>query len=187
LCDKMRNYIKYFAYRITAHSDNVTPTLDLPLTVIGRTFAEAMDLMAVAKARNIQFQNPARVWTYLNPLGPVDYFFKLNKELIFTVLASNPGFWWDNTIPPDSDSVVAFPDLTQTEKSPRSTFPTKQGTDGQRLRSGRTKDVGAALNYIGKLYFLTSKTVFKTIWNLLSGGKISAKEALARANALVQS
>jgi hypothetical protein len=181
----MRNYIKYFAYRVTAHSENIVPTLDLPITVIGRTTKEAGELMAVAKARNIQFQNPARIWTYLNPQGPLDYFFKLNKELVFTILSSNPGFWWDNTIPPDSDSVVGFQDNVTVEKSPRSSFPTKQGTDGQRLRSGRSKDEGAALNYIGKLYFLTSKTVFKTIWNKLSAGKLSTKEALAQANALL--
>jgi hypothetical protein len=181
----MRNYLKYFASRVTANSTNIVPTLNIAITAFGRTAKECEKNLAIAKARNVQFQNPARIWNYLNPTGTLDYFFKLDKELVYTVINSNPAFFWDNFIPPDQETSVAFPDNVAVGKSPRSTFPTKQGTDGQRLRSGRSKDAGAALNYIGKLYFLTSKTVFKTIWNQLSSGKITAKEALAQANALL--
>jgi hypothetical protein len=181
----MRNYIKYFGQRFTAHDFTINPEVNFFVTAFGRTKKECATNLATNYARLKAFNNPARIWDIRNPIGPIDYYFKLNKDLIYNFLFADPAFWWDNTIPPDQETVVAFQDNVATDKSPRATFPTKQGTDGQRLRSGRTKDEGAALNYIGKLYFLTSKTVFKTIWNLLSSGKISTKEALDRANALL--
>lgn len=183
----MRNYLKYFAYRTFGQSTFFPPVVNLPITAFGRDAGEAAINLESQKQRVIAGNNPARDWEFGPTLGPIDYFFKLDKELIFNLLSNNPAFWWDNFIPPDQETTVAFPDNVQTEKSPRATFPTKLGTDGQRLRSGRTKDDGAALNYIGKLYFLTSKTAFKTLWNQLSAGKITAADALAQANALAQS
>jgi hypothetical protein len=71
------------------------------------------------------------------------------------------------------------------EDSPRATFPTKLGTDGQRLRDGKGKTAsGSVLNYLARLYFVTSKTAFKDLWTQLKANKITAKEALASAAAL---
>jgi len=180
----MRNYVKLRALSWTADSTNVFP----PSHLTPKTFALNDTVLFSRRndriAQIIAFNNPARVWTFNIVLGPMDVWILLSAGQIDKIVSLSPEAWWDNTIPPDQESTVILPGVTVTDKSPRATWPTKLGTDGQRLRSGRTKDDGAALNYIGKLYFLTSKTAFKTIWNLLSSGKITAKEALARANAL---
>jgi len=182
---EMRNYLKYSAAKVAADSTNIFPPIVNSLVyAFGRDPSECARNLNANVARLIALNNPARTWTLHDQEGPRDYYWKQDKELIYTLLFNNPSYFYANFISPDGESLPNFPDNVATT-SPRATFPTKQGTDGQRLRSGRSKDAGAVLNYIGKLYFLTSKTVFRQIWKQLSDGKISAKEALAQANALV--
>jgi hypothetical protein len=181
----MRNYLKYRAAKMLGDSTNVfPPVINAGVFAFGNDDSECLRQLESNRERLIAVNNPARTWEFHDLQGPLDYYFKLDKKLIYNLLFADPAFWWDNFISPDASTIPNFPDNVETV-SPRATFPTKLGTDGQRLRSGRSKDVGAALNYIGKLYFLTSKTVFKTIWTQLNSNKITAKEALAQANALI--
>lgn len=146
-------------------------------------------------AEQIRIQNaalrasqPTQTFSIDNAL-PVPCYFSLAKQEFSNLLNLDAEQFWFNT--PFALSVAgtapALLDQTSIDKSPRSTFPTREGTDGQRLRAGKTKTEGAALNYLGKLFFLTSRVEFKDLWTALHDGKISSDEALAAAAILVQS
>jgi len=146
-----------------------------------------------AAEANLRSVQPATTWTFSFPLDPVEVYWELDILNFGRILnggaaADNAEYFFLNTklntVP--VEAVYESQTKTKAQGSPRSTFPSSLGTDGQRLKAGRTKTEGAALNYIGKLFFLTSRTAFKLLWDSLKAGKISATEALAEANRLAK-
>jgi hypothetical protein len=183
----MRNYIKMRAIEWKADMVNFFPPQHLTVHAIAITDKVLMSRVQDTNARIIAVNNPLNIWIFTYPNKPVNLYMKFNQKLLDQLLASNPDFWWNNLVSPDGDPANAsLPNQAQVNDSPRSTFPTDKGTDGQRLRSGQTKRVGDALNYIGKLFFLTSNQAFKDLWDQLKAGTITAKDALALANLLVE-
>jgi hypothetical protein len=121
------------------------------------------------------------------PRAPVFIYWELDSLNFGTLLNAAAQFNWSETrLPSIYAGNATFVGMTKIEGegSPRSTFPTSAGTDGQRLRRGRSKKAGFALNYIARLFFLTSNQAFLSLWNQLKDGRITPKIALARANAI---
>jgi hypothetical protein len=180
----MRNYIKMRAVQCRAVSV-FFPPIDSTFYDFGRTDSELMKRVLARQAQIIAFNNPLRDWTFTNN-PPIDWYFMMNRDQLDTLLQSSPDFFYANTVSADGNPANAnIPSIAQVNKSPRSTFPSAAGTDGQRLRDGTSKEAGAALNYIGKLYFLTSNPALKTLWEKLKKGKVTVKQALADANEIV--
>jgi hypothetical protein len=187
---RVRNYFKILAIKYRNHGE--------PGPVNGDMFAFGANhdqLMYHVNAANemLKILEPAFTWTFTYPTDPVETYWMLNALNFGRILnggasADNAQFFWNNTRLNLTSSEQVYFDQTQTKEqgSPRSTFPTSLGTDGQRLKSGRPSNVGSALNYLGKLFFLTSNNAFKSLWDSLDQGKITATEALTLANAIVK-
>ncbi len=121
------------------------------------------------------------------PRAPIFVYWELNAENFSRLLNQAPLQFWGNTnLPTNFPQQGLFTDMTKTEVegSPRATFPTSEGTDGQRLRAAKRSQAGNALNYIARLFFLTSNEAFLSIWNQLKAHRITPKKALQEANAL---
>ena len=131
---------------------------------------------------------PAYTWTFSTVFGPQKIYFLMNKENISKLFNLNAAGIFaqcsinDTPTTTDLDEIVQF----DAQGSPRATFPTDLGTDGQRLRQGQTASSGFALNYLAKLYFLTSNPQFKALFDALKQKKITDKQALAAAAILVK-
>jgi len=182
----MRNYLKYFGgwFNVTGRDGNPNHDIDALDQCMGR---DKKELAQRIGARQLVWRqtHPAHVFTFTQN-EPLDMFIEMNKDTFWKfILFIGEGLVFGASAA--GGFIGAAMDLAAQipmDKSPRGTFPTKQGTDGQRLRSGKGKTTsGAVLNYLGKLYFLTSKTVFKNLFDQLKAGKITEKEALAQANA----
>jgi hypothetical protein len=182
----VRNYVKLRAIEWLATENNINP----PHTLTSRAFAiddgTLMIRVQFTNQRIIANNNPAMIWEFSYPNKPVDWYFMFSQKLVDQLVWSTPDFFWDNTKPNDGGDPASanLPGQAVINKSPRSTFPSDLGTDGQRLRGGKANTAGAALNYIGKLFFLTSNNSILSLFNQLKAGKISAKDALAAANKL---
>ena len=181
----MRNYFKFRA--VEAFGDSVFfPPIHSRFHCYANDDAALFVQVRARQQQLIQFNNPLRDWTFTNNV-PIDYYWKLNQANFLKMLQFSPDFFWDNFLGADGNYTASnVPDIVTANVSPRATFPTTSGTDGQRLRRGQTAKDGFALNYLGKLYFLTNNTVFRDLFELLKDGKVSAKEALAKAEAIVE-
>jgi hypothetical protein len=114
-------------------------------------------------------------------------YFELNARNFANLINPQALFVWGSTnLPTNFPQPPLFTDMTKVEEegSPRATFPTSEGTDGQRLRAGKRAKAGSALNYIARLFFLTSNDEFLSIWRRLKAHRITPKKALQEANAL---
>jgi hypothetical protein len=182
----MRNYIKLRGIHWLATENNINPVHTLDAWEIAVNDGELMTRVQVANDRIIANNNPAMIWEFTYPNKVQDIYFQLDQRNLCSLFQSSPGFFFTNLQPNGSDdpATANLPNLAVFNRSPRSTFPSDLGTDGQRLRHGKAKTAGAALNYIGKLFFLTSNKAFLSLFNQLKAGKISAKDALAAANKL---
>jgi hypothetical protein len=161
------------------------PDLDFDYFAFGRTDSELMDnaqdIVTAQKAAS-----PTYTWTVTFD-AVIDYYMKLSRDNLMTMVMTDTAtsaYFYNNFIPWSGNPTPAFEDLAQANKSPRSSFPTTLGTDGQRLKQNKSSSDGAAANYIAKLYFLTSDIRFKQLFDSLKAKKITAKEALAAANIL---
>ena len=185
----MRNYFKMLGIKYRNHGE--------PGPVNGDMFAWGGNhdqLMFHVQAANaaLILAEPAFTWTFSYPTDPVEMYWEINILNFGRILnggaaADNAQYFWNNTkfnlVP--VEAVYEDQTKTKAQGSPRGTFPTTQGTDGQRLRHGTSRSEGAALNYLGKLFFLTSNNAFKSLWDALKAGKITTVEALAAARLLV--
>ena len=184
----MRNYLKFRAIEWFADSQvGYNPPQHLTPHNFGKTDDALMVNVTATEERIVASADPLIVWSFTFPKAPIDYFFKLDKNNLDILLNDNADFFYNNFVPPDSSTTVLYQELVSVNVSPRATFPTDLGTDGQRLRQNKTASQGAALNYIAKLYFLTSNRAFKDLFDSLKANKISEQQALAAANILVQS
>lgn len=131
---------------------------------------------------------PAATWTFSFPNPPIEVYFTMNKTQLVNLLQSNMQGIFENMSfgSQPNDGVMTATRIKAAGNSPRSNFPDDLGTDGQRLRRGDSKTAGAALNYIGKLFFLTSNAAFFAIFQNLKAGKITVKQALTAAESIVQ-
>jgi hypothetical protein len=184
----MRNYLKFRALHFTGHGTLVfNPDLTHEFFIIERDQA-AVD---AKKAYLIQYtldHAGGYTWTFEYPRQPFDFYFLLNYDKILQLLSEQAGFFFTFYVTePGYNDAPGYAANCKLGDSPRSDFPTTLGTDGQRLRGNKSASSGAALNYIGKLYFLTSNPDFKVLFDSLKAGKISVREALAAANLLAES
>jgi len=181
----VRNYFKLLALKFGIHGE--PGPVNGFLYVWGKDHDQLLSNADAAFAQLI-IDEPAFTWTRSYPNQPQTVYWLLNATNFAKMINLDGQLFWDNTRFQDTGSAPAQL-LEETrvlaEGSPRQHFPTDEGTDGQRLRAGKTKSEGAALNYIGKLFFLTSNPAFKTLWDSLKSGKIGTTEALALANGLV--
>ena len=183
----MRNYVKLRAAKWAFHGTGPLGNLNGHLYAFGADDSDLFEKVAAANAANTQSQ-PTETWTYENPI-PQDIFWLLDKQSLADFFNSDAQWFWFNSKFGLSEAGAApplFSDRTSIDKSPRSTWPTSAGTDGQRLRKGTSKTTGAALNYLAELFFFTSDQQFKDLWDSLEAGKISSDEALAAAAILVK-
>jgi hypothetical protein len=145
------------------------------------------DLMANVNKENALQRSVFSNIIFHYPRAPVVIYWELNATNFARVLNQAPLQFWGNTnLPTNFPQSALFVDMTKLEEegSPRATFPTSAGTDGQRLREGKTKKAGFALNYIARLYFLTSNPEFLSLWRRLKAHRLSPKKALQLANAI---
>lgn len=182
----MRNYIKLRAVHF--HMKGTKPfhaDIDFDYFAFGRTDSELMD-----NAQTIIAAQKAQSFDYVFETtfdSVIDYYLKLSRDNLMSIVqydtaASN--YWYSNFIPWSGNAAPQYEDMAQANKSPRSSFPTTLGTDGQRLKQNKSSSDGAAANYIAKLYFLTSNNLFKQLFDNLKAKKITAKQALIAANEL---
>jgi hypothetical protein len=68
--------------------------------------------------------------------------------------------------------------------SPRNTFPSDLGTDGQRLSKNKPNTKAGILSFIARLFFLTSNQALFELFNELKRGKITPAKALDQAKVI---
>ncbi len=183
----MRNYFLFRALHFTGHAtEPFNPDIDRDFYVIERDDL-AVDKQVAALIKYTLDNAGGYTWSFSYPHQRINFYFLLNKNKVLQLLRENATFFFTNYIPePGINDAPAYEDNCKLGDSPRSDFPTTLGTDGQRMRGNKSASAGAALNYIGKLYFLTSDLRFKQLFDSLKAGKITAKEALAAANLLAE-
>jgi hypothetical protein len=184
----VRNYLKFRAIHWHGHATLIfNPDIDREFYAIERDDDTLTKQIAFVE-KYTRDASGGYTWTFDYPRQRVDWFLLLNKDKILQLVRENAQFFYGNFIPdPGFNDSPAYEDNCAVDDSPRSTFPTTLGTDGQRLKQNKSGTAGAALNYIGKLYFLTSNIEFKVLFDSLKAGHISTQEALAAANVLAHS
>lgn len=142
-----------------------------------------------AQEDSIRTNLPAYTWTFSFPNPPKAFYFLMDASNIAKLFDFNAQTIYLNSSLSTTPTTLGLDNLLQLEAagSPRGTWPTTEGTDGQRLREGQSSSDGFALNYLAKLYFLTSNLAFKALFDSLKAGKISSAKALASAKAIVES
>jgi len=187
----MRNYFSTQIVKFHGHGDDGHGSiLNGDFYAVGKDHDQLLFNVRAAEAAQ-EAALPAYTWTWSFPMEPHTVYWKLNATNFATILNTQAqGIFLNTRL--NTDPLTPAPLLTdisalKEEGSPRNTFPTDEGTDGQRLRDGQTAAAGFALNYIGKLFFLTSNPAFKSLFDSLKAGKISSAKALASAKAIVQS
>jgi hypothetical protein len=190
----MRNYFKVLAIKYRVHGE--------PGPINGDMFAwganqEQLNYHILKANEQLTIVQPGTTWTFTYPTDPVPVYWMLNAKNFAKILnggaaADNAQFFWNNTRLNLTSSEEIYFDQTQTEEqgSPRNTFPTDLGTDGQRLKENEAQSRGSALNYLAHLFVanlgVEDDSLFLDIIDNLSQRKITVKQALAAANSLVE-
>lgn len=146
-------------------------------------YSNAVDQFETYEAGN---QAPTRTFTLFYDDPSVEIYFKLNHENFLDIINDSPAYWYNNCVVTPTNDSPAFGDQVQVNESPRATFPSDLGTDGQRLKQGEADSPGQALNFIGNLFFRTDDDLFLDIRDNLAKGKLTVKQALAAANLLAE-
>jgi len=118
-----------------------------PGPINGDLFAFGTDdddlLSRVRFASDFQATQPGGPWTFTFPNAPQTIYFELNHENFTNIVNSVALQVWANTQLPgpfqQSPGLFVPQTKVEAEGSRRATFPTTAGTDGQRLRQGKTK------------------------------------------------
>ena len=184
----VRNYLKFRALHWKGDSTKpFNPDTHLDFFTIQRDDAAVDAFVSFQNDYTIK-QDLFRTWVFSYPYDRIDFFFLLNYDKILELVRNNSSFFFSAYITePGFNDAPGMAANCSINDSPRSTFPTDLGTDGQRLKQNDSTSSGNALNYIAKLYFLTSNPQFKELFDALKQQKITAKEALAAANILAKS
>jgi hypothetical protein len=166
--------------------NNVNPGLDVNGT--GNQFgADDEDLVARLAVRLQQLQTdfPDYTWTF-SPNPSIAMYLKLDKTNVLDLL-NNPHlspeqFYLDFSPGGNMEA------LAQWGESPRNTFPTDLGTDGQRdagpFKVSSVKHSQAA-RYLSILFAQTSNRAFKDILADLNADRLTVRGALDKAKRLV--
>jgi hypothetical protein len=149
--------------------------------------ADDNDLMrnCIATFNNfVSGSNPSYSWAMELPNPPIDWYLKLDKANILTLVRFSPGFFFTSTVPEPLNTAPGLESLVAVNLSPRNSFPDDLGTDGQRLSRNKLETKAGVLAFIAKLFFLTSNQAFFALWSDLKHGKITQAKALDKAKQL---
>jgi hypothetical protein len=162
----------------------VGPTVNFTEALWGISEAE-LNSKYIARQAVIRSNIPADTYIF-TPRLIQNIYWCLDRRNFVNLLDLQPTQFWLYSVGSKStdNAEPALEKQTRLDESPRPDFPTELGTDGQRLKHNKSENAGQALNYIGRLYFLSSNPAFKQIFDALKSGKLTEKQALAKANAL---
>lgn len=125
--------------------------------------------------------SPLYSWSMEFPNANVDWYLKLDKSNVRSLVRFSPGFFFNATVPEPLNTSPGLESLVAVNLSPRNSFPDDLGTDGQRLSRNKPQSKAGVLSFIAKLFFLTSNQAFFTLWSDLKHGKLTPAKALAAA------
>jgi hypothetical protein len=175
----VRNNIKLRAVHYQAHGvRSGFPDIFTDLNEFGADDNDLMRNCIETFNTFVAGQNPAVSWTMEFPNAVIDWYLKLDKANVRSLVRVSPGFFFNLTVPEPLNTAPALESLVAVNLSPRNTFPTDEGTDGQRLRKNQPGTKSAILTFIARLFFLTSNQAIFALWNQLKLGKLTPKKAL---------
>ena len=131
--------------------------------------------------------NPSYSYAMSFPNAVIGWNLKLDKSNIRTLARFSPGFFFNSTVVEPLNTAPGLESLVAVNLSPRNSFPTDLGTDGQRLAANKSpKSAAGVLVFVARLYFLTSNPALFDIWNRLKKGKLTPKKALDAAKLIAR-
>jgi len=184
----MRNYVQLRGVKFLSTGSKLGfPNI---LTDIYAFGADDNDLMRTAIV-NFNFfvsgANPSYSYAMSFPNAVVDWNLKLDKTNVLALVSISPGTFWNWTVTEPLNTNPPLKDLVAVNLSPRNSFPTDLGTDGQRLAANKNpKSSAGVLQFIARLYFLTSNPDLLAIFQKLKTGKLTPKKALDAAKLIAR-
>jgi hypothetical protein len=178
----VRNYIQLRAVHYNAHGvRSGFPDTDTDLYEFGSDDSDLMRNCISTFNFFVSGSNPAVSYSMTFPNAVINWNLKLDKSNILDLARISPGFFFTSTVPEVGNTAPALENLVAVNLSPRNTFPTDLGTDGQRLARNKLETKGGILQFIARLFFLTSNPALFQIWNQLKTSKLTPKKALDEA------